>query len=127
VFDVVLDASAILARLLGERGRDRVDQILAKACMSAVSYAEVITKLVESGVQFAEAEYVVDRLECAVLDADKYRSAMTGRLHEKTKRTGTSLGDRYCLQLAMELGVPVLTTDRRWASLGLDVAVELIR
>jgi PIN domain nuclease of toxin-antitoxin system len=51
---------------------------------------------------------------------------MAALLHEKTKRKGISLGDRYCLQLAMELGVPLLTTDRRWASLGLDVQVELI-
>ena len=100
---------------------------LPQACMSAVNYAEVVTKLIEDGVPFSEAEYLVARLAVEVVEADKQRSTLAGKLHERTRRTGVSLGDRYCLQLAMELGVPVLTTDRRWASLDLGVAVELIR
>jgi len=48
-------------------------------------------------------------------------------LHEKTRRKGVSLAGRYCLQLAIELGVPVLTTDKIWASLDLDVEIVLIR
>jgi PIN domain nuclease of toxin-antitoxin system len=101
--------------------------MLPSAAISAVNLAEVITKLLDEGLSAAEAEDAVLQLRCQVLEADEHRSALAGLLHEKTRRTGVSLGDRYCLQLAMELGVPALTTDRRWASLGLDVQVELLR
>jgi PIN domain nuclease of toxin-antitoxin system len=101
--------------------------MLPSAAISAVNLAEVITKLLDEGFSAAEAEDAMLQLRCQVLEADKHRSAMAGLLHEKTRRTGVSLGDRYCLQLAMELGVPALTTDRRWASLGLDVQIELLR
>lgn len=40
---------------------------------------------------------------------------------------GLSLGDRACLALAGELGVSVVTADRAWADLGLNVAISLIR
>ena len=123
----MLDSSAVLARLYREPGGERVRTLLPRACMSAVNYAEVLSKLVDDGVPFSEAEYAVGRLGLTVLDADKHRSALAGLLHEGTRRTGVSLGDRYCLQLAIELGLPVLTTDRRWSSLRLDVRIDLIR
>jgi len=76
---------------------------------------------------FSEAESLLDHLGCQVVEADKQRGALAAALYEKTKRRGVSLADRFCLQLAMELRVPVLTTDRIWASLNLDVEVVLVR
>jgi PIN domain nuclease of toxin-antitoxin system len=127
VTEVVLDSSAILAQLHGEPGADRVEAVLPGAAISAVNFAEVITKLLDEGLTPSEAESATEQLRCEVVEADKHRSSLAGLLHQKTRRTGVSLGDRYCLQLAMELGVPVLTTDRRWASLGLGVDIVLIR
>ena len=43
------------------------------------------------------------------------------------KRGVHSLGDRACLALGARMGCPVITADRAWASLGLDVEVTLIR
>lgn len=95
--------------------------------MSAVNYSEVIAKLIEEGLSRSVAEHTAAQLRCQVFDADRHRSILAGLLHEKTRRKGVSLAGRYCLQLAMELGVPVLTTDKIWASLDLDVEVVLIR
>ena len=38
-----------------------------------------------------------------------------------------SLADRACIALAMDLNLPVLTSDRAWSELDLDVPVHLIR
>ena len=125
--EFVLDSSAVLADLHGEPGADVVAAALPTACISVVNYAEVITKLIEEGLPFAQAEVLFRRLYCPVIEADEDRASLAGALHEMTRRTGVSLGDRFCLQLGRELNVPVLTTDRRWKALDLGVEVTLIR
>jgi ribonuclease VapC len=127
VIEYVLDSSAILAAMLGEPGSDKVAAARPRARMSAVNYSEIIAKLVDEGLSPGQAEDVAERLGCEVVEADKQRSVLAGLLHHQTRRKGVSLGDRYCLQLAQELHVPVLTADRRWAALGLDVEIVLIR
>jgi ribonuclease VapC len=127
MIEYVLDASAILAELHREPGADVVKAARRSACMSAVNYAEVITKLIDDGVPPGEAEVILERLHCDVIDADKYRSAVVGALHVTTRRRGVSLGDRYCLQLAQELRLPLLTTDHGLMALDLGIEVTLIR
>ena len=123
----MLDASAILAELFREPGCEQVAAARPTAAISAVNYSEVIARLIDEGLSPLEAEDAAEQLRCEVFEADKHRSAIAALLHDKTRRKGVSLGDRYCLQLAQELHVPVLTADRRWAALGLDVEVVLIR
>jgi len=125
--DTVLDSSAILANLFGEPGGEIARAAMQRACISAVNYAEVVTKLIDQGLTPMQAQDAIDRLGCELMDVDKHRAASAGALHEKTRRTGISLGDRFCLALAEELGLPVLTTDRRWKALDLGVEVTLIR
>jgi hypothetical protein len=48
-------------------------------------------------------------------------------LQPATVAAGLSLGDRACLALAQRLNMPVLTADRAWTDIGLDVVVQLIR
>lgn len=40
---------------------------------------------------------------------------------------GISLGDRCCLALGAQLGLPVLTTDQRWAKLRVPTMIILAR
>ena len=49
-------------------------------------------------------------------------------LHTQTKEFGRGLGDRSCLALAMQLGVPALTADREWKKVKVKgLKVEHIR
>jgi uncharacterized protein with PIN domain len=41
---IALDASALLAFLLRERGHQRVSELLGKACMSTVNFSEVLAR-----------------------------------------------------------------------------------
>jgi PIN domain nuclease of toxin-antitoxin system len=52
---------------------------------------------------------------------------MAGRLWAPTRQLGLSLGDRACLSLGLRLGLTVLTCDRAWAQLSLDVVIQLLR
>jgi PIN domain nuclease of toxin-antitoxin system len=92
-----------------------------------VNYAEVLIKLVEDGLTAREAEQSVERFGFVVTSADAYGGLMAAGVEERSQRSGVSLGDKFCLALAEELGWPVLTTDRRWATLQLGIEVRLIR
>jgi ribonuclease VapC len=127
VIEFVLDSSAVLAELHREPGGAFVEAARPTACMSSVNYSEVLVKLIDEGVPPHQAEEILEHLHLVIVDADKHRSLMAGLLREKTRRRGISLGDRFCLQLAQELQLPVLTTDRRWKTLDLGVEVTLIR
>jgi PIN domain nuclease of toxin-antitoxin system len=124
---VVVDSSAVLAVLQDEPGAEAARLALPQSVVSAINYAEVIAKLVERGDSVDVAEFLMAQLECEVIDVTADRALGAGRIHERTRGRGISMGDRFCLALAEELGLPVVTGDRRWKDLGLPLDVRLIR
>jgi ribonuclease VapC len=123
----VLDASALLAFVNREPGGNEVALVLDEAVISSVNYSESLAKLVGRG---ASPDYVVDLLgaiEIAVVDFDQPQAEGTASLLSRTRPRGLSLGDRACLALAARERLPVMTCDRAWAELDLDVEVKLIR
>ena len=125
--EFVLDSSAILALLNDEAGADVVAEILPSSVVSTVNLAEVIASLVNKGVSGADAEAALLTLDCKSEPFRREEAHLAGRLRESTRQAGLSLGDRACLALALSLGLPVLTADRAWRNLPLEVEVRLIR
>lgn len=125
---MVLDSSALLATFNDEPGTERVKTALAMgAVISTVSLSEVVAKLTDRGFTPEAIHAMLDglRLQFAPFDGDlAYRA---GLLRPATRHAGLSLGDRACLALAAQLGLPALTADRAWATVEVGVAVEVIR
>ena len=124
---VVLDASAMLAFALGEPGRDVVDGYLGGALASAVNVAEAGTRMVDLGASRDEARRTIAHMSLEVVPFDGAQALAAVGLRDATRHRGLSLGDRACLQLAAQLGLPAVTADRAWAELELGVEVRLIR
>jgi ribonuclease VapC len=125
--EVVLDASAILAYLLGEPGADVVAAVLLRSLVSPVNVAEVIGKLIDRGFSADAAEAAMGQLGCEIVPVDAAIGREAGRLHEQTHGRGVSLGDRFCLSLSARTGLPAMSADRAWKTLGLGVEITLIR
>jgi PIN domain nuclease of toxin-antitoxin system len=125
--EVVLDASAILARALGEPGGERVDDVIDGAWISTVNLAEVAQRLVDRGLDDVTVSMAIDGLPCRADAFDRAAALGAALLRRATRHRGLSLGDHACLELAIRKGLPVLTTDRAWAKLDLGVEVVLIR
>ena len=126
----VLDASALLAVLQDEPGKERVLQALDEgALVSTVNLAEAVTKLAFVGTPEAAVRAAVGRLDVEVAGFDEDDALATGLLRPATRAFGLSLGDRACITLARRAGLPALTTDRAWRDVGplLDVEVEVFR
>lgn len=121
---MVLDSSAILAHVLDEPGGMVARSQFDDAAVSAVNIAEVIARLMRSGVPGADATRNLAAYELNVRPATRAQADMAGTL---SVHRNLSLGDRFCIALAQELQLPILTADRVWADLDLPVPVELIR
>lgn len=124
---VVLDSSALLAVMNTEPGANRVIEVLDDALLSAVNHAEVITKLVERGIDREIARSTVLKVGVQVVDFGIDLADRTGELRRDTRHLGLSLADRACLALAERERAPVLTADRTWAKLDLGIDIRLIR
>ena len=125
---IVLDASAVLAVISEERGADNVIQAPRRgAVMSAVNYAEVISKLVERGLRRELARATVLNIGIQILDFDIELADRVGELRPQTKSYGLSLADRACLALAERQGLPALTGDRKWSQFDLGIEVRIFR
>jgi ribonuclease VapC len=124
---LVLDASAILAAFFDEPGADRVAEQMSGALISAVNYAEVIAKLVDRGTPREQILEIMAQLDVDVVPADREQATIAGLLRRETRSAGLSLGDRSCLALAISCGGTALTMDRAWASLQVDVEIDVAR
>jgi PIN domain nuclease of toxin-antitoxin system len=126
---VVLDASALLALLLGEPGGEKVKAVLDGALLCAVNLAEIVSHYAKLGAVRPDIEEMLRPLPIRVVPVDAALSYEAGMLRPLTLPSGLSLGDRYCLALSRREGVPALTAEHRWGDIAAaaDVAVELIR
>ena len=123
---VVLDASALIAMIKGERGATKVAGAIAVASMSAVNYAEVISHFVHSGMPEREVDAMLKPLPMTVVSADQALATIAGRLRAATAEAGLSLGDRFCLALAQRDGLPAWTSDQAWKSIAKSAGVEVV-
>ena len=123
----VLDATALLALLHDEPGAEVVAEALPHSSISTVNLAEVIGKLVDSGLPEEDIRTALAGLGIEVIPFDDDLAYRTGLLRNVTSPYGLSLGDRACLALGLRLGQPVLTADRIWATLKVGVKIRVIR
>lgn len=126
---VVLDSSALLAFINGEPGREKVAIRLPEAIISAVNYAEVVSKLIAKGGTPAQVTAILDVIDIEIVAFDQSQATTAGNLIHQTKDFGLSLGDRACLALALHDSSSAMTTDKIWekAAHGTGIIVELAR
>lgn len=124
---VALDASALLAFLHDEPGGDRVSHALDGGCVSTLNWSEVLQKSLQRNVAIEGMgqEFVEVGVSFEAFTAQQ--AEIAARLWQRTRHHGLSLADRACLALAIDKALPVLTADRTWAELGLDVEIRVIR
>jgi ribonuclease VapC len=125
----LLDASALLALIRNEPGRDRVRAVLDDSQIHSVNLAEVARKMVSKGMPAAEVESLLDELRLDVVEELSSEQALAvGRLGLEAKRLGLSLGDCVCLAVAEWIGATAVTADRRWAEVtGIGIKILQVR
>ena len=127
---VVLDASALLALINGEKGADKVEPLIGRIVMSSVNITEVASKiydLLDSNNE-EQCKLSIEPFIDSVIEFDKTQCYLTAALKNQTKNQGLSLGDRACIALGILTDLPIYTADKAWGELKIPNAkIILIR
>jgi ribonuclease VapC len=124
---VVLDASAVLAFLKSEPGAEIVREHLRQSCISAVNLLEVLEKSLHPEHRVEKVVRLLRGWQVEFVPFDEHHVHAAVAIRDKVGKANVSLADRACIGLAAFRGVPVVTADRLWAKLKLNVEVILIR
>jgi PIN domain nuclease of toxin-antitoxin system len=123
---IVLDASALRAMLRDEPGGEKVADVLIGSHMCVVNLAEVTSHFVRNEMPPHEVDAMLHPLPVTLIEADAELARVAGHLRAATSKAGLSLGDRFCLALAMREGLPAWTADRQWASVAEKIGINVV-
>ncbi len=123
----VLDASALIALINEENGHEKVIDFLPEACISTVNFSEVVSILQGISMPDKEIKQLMHDLVHSVIPFDEIQAYQTAELKALTKTKGLSLGDRACIALGQINNIPVITADKIWSTIKLDVKIILVR
>lgn len=124
---VILDASALIAFIYQEKGMEVVEEYLPHSKISTINLTETATFMIKQGLHAKEVNESLKDLSLTIIHFDESQAFLAARLVEKTANSGLSLGDRACLALGIQENLPVLTADKIWTSLSLNIKIKLIR
>ena len=124
---VVHDASSLLAVAFREPGAEVARAKLRGSVISAVNWSEVVLAVMERGGRVEGLAQVFGGLGVSVMPFDVKVAARAAALYPVTRDSGLSFEDRACLALGLELNREIVTADRRWAGLELEVKIVVIR
>ncbi len=124
---LVLDASALLAFLHNEPGGDRVSAALDGARVSAVNWSEVLQKSLQRKADIDGMRQEFSEVGVVFESFSPEQAEIAAHLWADTKGHGLSPADRSCLALALDKRLPVMTADRKWGELSLDLDIRLLR
>jgi ribonuclease VapC len=126
---VAIDASVVLAIILGEPYDNAVVAELTSAIISTVNAAEVYARAARDGIDPNIPTTLFETSGLDVVPLSLEQAAIAGKIISITRSGGLSLGDRCCLALAIDRKAEVITADRAWLAFAkpLGVSIRLIR
>jgi ribonuclease VapC len=125
---VVLDASALIALIKGEKGAEEVEKLLGQIVMSTVNISEVAAILADLTMKQEDCQFAIEPFVESVIPFDTNQAYNAALLKNETKHKGLSFGDRACIALGIMMRIPIYTADKAWADLSiLGAKIILIR
>lgn len=122
---LILDASVVLAAILGERGGDAVFDRLDEAAISTVNVAEVYTYAAVNSLSTLAIDAFFEETGIEIVPFSHEQALVAGRIASIPKTSGLSLGDRSCLALAIVRDAEVLTADHPWEKIAEAVGLTI--
>lgn len=124
----IFDASTLICLFAKEPGLDQVKKYLPNAIMSSVNAAEVYKHCLDKQeLDIESAERLMQISGVEIIDFANNDAKESALLYKHTKQYGLSFADRACVALALSSGYPIVTCDKIWSKLDLDIKVIQVR
>lgn len=131
----LLDASALVAWLLEERGEQTIDRLLPVSAISTVNLAEAFERVTQTEWSVESAVDELRAVGLTLLPFEAEDAALVPQLRRAGRKlpgapangSALSLGDCCCLAVAVRRQLAVITDDGAWTGLDLAVPVHLFR
>jgi PIN domain nuclease of toxin-antitoxin system len=127
VIEFVADASAVLAFARGEKGERQISRVREQCVVSTLNLLEAFSKLVRYDMPADRVRLFLRESFPHVVPLDRDLAETSAVFHAATRGLGLSYADCVCLTLGSQRKATVLTADRDWKKVELNVKVELIR
>ena len=125
---IVFDSSALIMLFAKEPGYESVRQNLKHAIISSINIAEVYKYCIAvQNLTEDDCRNLIKLSGIKIIDFCEEQALITAKIIKQTKEYGLSLGDRGCIALAMFKNYPVLTCDKIWQKVDLDVEFVMAR
>lgn len=125
---IVFDSSALIMLFAKESGYKSVRQNLKHAIISSINIAEVYKYCIEvQNLTEDDCRNLIKLSGIKIINFCEEQALITAKIIKKTKQYGLSLGDRGCIALAMFKNYPILTCDKIWQKVDLDIEFIMAR
>lgn len=125
---IVFDSSALIMLFAKEPGYESVRQNLKHAIISSINIAEVYKYCIAvQNLTEDDCRNLIKLSSIKIIDFCEEQALITAKIIKQTKEYGLSLGGRGCIALAMFKNYPILTCDKIWQKVDLDVEFIMAR
>lgn len=125
---IIFDASALIALFAKENGYQTIKSHMKDAIISSVNIAEVYKYCIETqSLTQNDARKLIELSDVRIIDFCHEQALISSTIIHKTKAYGLSLGDRACIALALFKNHPILTCDKIWEKLDLNIKFIMAR
>lgn len=119
---IIFDASTLIALFAKENGYQTIKIHMKDAIISSVNIAEVYKYCIETqNLAQNDARKLIELADIKIIDFCHEQAFISSTIIHKTKAYGLSLGGRACIALALFKNYPVLTCDKIWEKLDLNI------
>ena len=125
---IIFDASAVIGLFAKEKGVEVIKKHSRNAIISSVNISEVYKYCIDKqNLTTEECRNIMTISGIKIINFDEKQALIAASIYPQTKALGLSLGDRACIALALEKHYPVLTCDKIWEKVDLNIKFIIVR
>jgi PIN domain nuclease of toxin-antitoxin system len=128
VSNIVFDSSVLIMLFAKEPGYESVRRYMRNAIISTINIAEVYKYCIEvQNLSEEDCRNLIKLTGIKIIDFCEQQALISAKIIKNTKQYGLSLGDRGCIALATLKNCSILTCDKIWQKVDLNIEFIMAR
>jgi len=123
----LIDTSAFIMAIYQENSDIDFKKYFDHSVMHHMNVSEAIAVLIRDGMPLNLAEEVIQSTISETITTNFEEASLAACIRVENKQFGISTGDSFCLAAAKLLNYPIITADKIWTELKLDIEIICVR